>query len=331
MTAPTKTYAAGIISTSKLNYVDPTRIYIQPMNDPNRRNKRFDFGNLENDMGTMKTVGWNKNQPALIKRIKGREGFDFELIDGERRLTYCNQLITKGFNFPEEVDPRVHGIPAVIEPESTSDFELVVRMMTANHGKPFNPAEEMMAVKELLDMPRPDGKKTTLKDVSKATGRSMIHLEHVMATLQADDSVKDAIKDGSVPVALARRVAVKAKGDAAKQQELINKAKAAKSKGGKAGQEDMRRVKDEVEGLQRRKLKPGQEAPSKQLSPQQIKDLAAKLAKDFAAAFELIGGESPEFFMSKVKGDDLLSAAYLMGAANALAVVQGAKNVNLSV
>lgn len=326
----TKTYASGIISTSKLNYVDPTRIYIQPMDAPNRRNKRFDMGNLENDLGTMKTSGWNKNQPVLIKRIKGREGFDFELIDGERRLTYCNQLIAKGFNFPEDADPRVHGIPAVIEPETTSDFDLVVRMMTANHGKPFNPAEEMMAVQDLLNMPRADGKKTTLKDVAKATGRSMIHLEHVMATLQADDSVKDAIKDGSVPVALARRVAVKAKGDAAKQKELIGKAKEAKAQGGKKGQETLRRVRDEVEGIQRRKLKSGTAVPSKQLSPQQIKDLAAKMAKEFAAAFELVGGESPEFFLTKVQGDDLLSAVYLMGVSNALAVVQGAKGIKLS-
>lgn len=324
-----KTYAAGIISTSKLNYIDPTRVYIQPADAPERRNTRTDFGNLENDLGTMKTHGWHKNQPALVRRTK-REGFDFELVDGERRMTYCKQLIAKNFNFPEEVDPRVHGIPAVIEEAGASDFDLVVRMMTSNHGKPFTPIEEMYAVQKLLALPRADGKPTTMKDISKATGRSMIHLEHVMAALQADDSVKEAIKDGSVPVALARRVAVKAKGDKAAQKTLIERAKAAKAKG-KQGQEDMRRIKDEVETISRRKLKPAQEAPSRQLSVQQVRDLEVQMTKVCADAMTTIGATSVEDFRTKIKGDDLLAAVYQLGVAQALQHVSGKAKLKLEI
>lgn len=313
--ATTSSNPAGITKRSSSYFADPLRILIQPKGDPAaRRNTRFDFGDLDEDLGSMKTSGFHAHKPLLVKRIKGNPDFDFELIDGERRLTYVLQLLSKKLaEFPD-------GVPVVIEDANSTDVQLIVKMLTANTGRRFNPLEEAQAIKKLRDGGM------SVKDICKNIGKYERQVREALALLDAAPEVLEAVEKKEISTTLARNIATKHKGNKEAQ-------KAATEKAAKGDKKTKKVVAEEVSRVERRRLKPGQEVKVKQLGPQQIADLESVIAKKFVEAMNAgpgVGNWTLEGVKSDIKKDDKQAQAYLLGAAQALQAVLGHK-VNVSV
>lgn len=306
-----KTRDADIVRRGNAYFIDPTLI--------DRRegwNPRFDFGEIEELARSIKhQLEVDPKSGGLLNdiRVKRKEGGRFELVDGDRRLTAIELLMKKGTSFPD-------GIPAKIETKGQSDVALLIKMFEANSGKPFTPLEEAAAYKRMQDAGM------TIKQMVKAVGRSDVHIIEVLALLTADDSVKEALKDGTIGKTHARQIAVHARGDKAKQQELVAKAKAAKS-----GTGDKAKLKDDIEAARVAKnAKKGRTLKMRALSDTQLSELGAKVALDMTAKMK--DAKKPADFNVRawIKKDDMLALAFTFGALEALKASAGAK-VELSI
>lgn len=191
---------AGIVHRGNSYRIDPRAIDRRPGWNP-----RFDFGDIPQLAESIKAQG------VLMPLRVVRKGDRFELIDGDRRLTAIEKLMKDGAKFPE-------GVPAIIETAGQSDADLTIRMILANEGKPFLPLEEAAAYKRLRDSGM------TIKQLCEKVGRVSRHVTQMLALVEADDSVKDAVKDGKIGKQVAKDIATKAKGDKGKQKELTEKA-----------------------------------------------------------------------------------------------------------
>lgn len=195
-------YGPGIIARTNSYRIDPKSIVRREGWNP-----RFDFGEIEELAKSIKENG--VLQPIRVKR-HGKE--QFELIDGDRRLTAIEYLMKQGVEFPE-------GVMAIIEDKAASDVDSMILMFEANSGKPFLPIEAAKAYRMLMDTG------LTAKQVAKKLGRSEAHVKFTVALTEADASVTEALEKGEINSVEARTIA-KSK-DKAKQKELVGKVKAA--------------------------------------------------------------------------------------------------------
>lgn len=220
------TNANGITKRTNAYFIDPTKIVRKPGFNP-----RFDFGDIKELVQSIRHNG-------LLNSIRVKRVADnFELIDGDRRVTAIEHLLKEGFEFPD-------GIPAVIVDKSISEVDALIQMFEANSGKPFLPLEEAAAYQRLRDAG------LTIKQICEAVGRASVHVTSTLAILKADDSVKAAIKDGSINKTLAKKIATKAKGDQSKQAEMVRTAQT-----GKSGK---KLVAEQAEDIKKRPAKKGQ-------------------------------------------------------------------------
>ncbi len=197
----------GVIGTGRIHFADPAHIVRRP-----GWNARVDFGDLSDIEKPMRANGFHKHQPLLVRRNADGK---FELIDGDRRFTVVEKLIKDGVKFDE-------GIPIIMAAQGLSDDDALVMMLTSNRGKPLLPLEEAAAYHRFVLA----GKKP--KEIGALVGKSEGHVKWTLELLNADDSVKEAVKKGEVSATLAKTIATKAKGNAAKQKELVAKAKQGK-------------------------------------------------------------------------------------------------------
>lgn len=255
--------APGIMKRGELPFADPAMIVRRKDWNP-----RFDFGDMKELETSIESNGFRKEKPLLVRR--NEEG-KIEIVDGDRRFTAVQTLMKRGVEFPS-------GIPVVFEEKAVTDVEALVHALTANNGKPLLPLEEAAAYKRLQDA----GMKP--KQIAKATGRSEANIKWTMCLLTADDSVKDAMKDGKINSSLGKDIAQKAKGDASKQKELVEKA----VKGGKAGK---KLVKEEVAGIKRRPTskKTQETIVPKLLTESQLRTRESVLIKHVTDGFAALG------------------------------------------
>lgn len=214
----------GIIKRGDLPFADPAVIVRRKDWNP-----RFDFGDMKELEQSIEVNGFRKEKPLLVRR--NDEG-GIEIVDGDRRFTAVQALIKRGIAFPD-------GVPVIFEDRAATDEQALIHALTANNGKNLLPLEEAAAYKRLLD----GGMK--VKEIAKHVGRSEGHVKWTRELLEADDSVKDAVKDKKISGVMGKSIAQKAKGDKDKQKELVEKA----TKGGKAGK---KLVKEEVAKIKRR-------------------------------------------------------------------------------
>ncbi len=222
------TNASGIVKRTNAYFIDPTMIVRREGWNP-----RFDFGDIKELAQSIRSNG--VLNPIRVKRV----GDKFELIDGDRRFTAIELLLKEGHAFEG-------GVSAIILDKAIADVDALIQMFEANTGKPFLPLEEAAAYQRMRDAGM------TLKQICEKVGRAQVHVTKTLALLQADQSVKDAVADGSINSTLAKQIAVKAKGNKGKQKEMVEKAK----KGGKAGK---KLVKEEAEQIKKRPAKKGQD------------------------------------------------------------------------
>lgn len=286
-------------------YVDPSLLIFEG-------NPRFDQGDLGEIEQSMITEGFYPHKPLLVKRV----GEKLRVVDGGRRGTAVQNLLKKGHTFPD-------GIPVAVADKNLTEAQLRVMAYTANNSKSFLPLEEAALFKKMRDGDEGvTGSGMTIKQIHERTGKSTVHINKALALIESDASVQEAVKDGSVSATLGKAVAVKARGDKAKQKELIDRAKQSGKKGQKALAEEVERTQG------RRRLNKPQVL--KALGPAQIGELEAKQSLKFANAFKSLGYESMEAVRLEISKDDSLTLAFLMGTALALQAVRGNK-VNLEV
>ena len=294
----------GIVKRTNAYFVDPTKVAREEGWNP-----RFDFGEIEGLAASIKANG--VLNAIRVKRMAApdADGKVFTLIDGDRRLTAIEFLLKKGHEFPE-------GIPAVIVDKNQEDVTSLIQMFEANSGKTFLPLEEAAAYKRMQDAGM------TVKQICAAVGRKHVHVIEVLNLLKADDSVKDAVTDGSIGKTIAKQIAKVAKGDSAKQKELVDQAKAVGKDAGKR-----RAILKEVEKTRAAKAaKRGKTLKIRALSDVELSEIGSSVAQmvmehlttnKMAADFDVRGW---------CKKDKELTLAYTAGALAALKVAAGGIN-----
>lgn len=255
----------GLIKRSEFLCVDPSIIVVKPDFNP-----RFDQGEIENLESSIRAEGFWKNKPLIVRKLDDGK---LELRGrGGRRFTAVQNLLKKGHEFPD-------GIPVVIEDKNVTDVQALIMDLVDNNQKPLLPLEEAAAYDRLMK----EGMK--VKEIAKLVHRSEGHVKWTMGLLEADDSVKDAVKDKKISAVMGKSIAQKAKGDKAKQKELV----AAATKGGKAGK---KLVKEEVAKIKRRPTKKTQEViVPKLLTESQLRTRESVMIKHVTEGFAALGIE----------------------------------------
>jgi ParB/RepB/Spo0J family partition protein len=293
---------SGIVKRTNFYYADPARIRIQKDGE-GKRNARFDLGDLEADLGSMRTDGFYAHKPLLVVRVTDSPDYDFEVVDGERRMTYVQHLLKKGHVFEG-------GIPVVLEDKKSTEADMLVKMLTANTGKAFLPLEEAAAYKKMRDLGM------TIKQICERTGKHPPQVNAALALLHADDSVVDAVKSGKIGSTLAKQISVKAKGDKAKQKELVEKATSSK--------QAKNLVKEEVERLEsRRRPRLNKPQKLKPLGCHQIVQLETETYERLVKFLEIAGLSDLDQLNNLAVDDPAVAAAFLAGKHSALREVQG--------
>lgn len=309
------TLASGIAKKIQSYNADPRAIARREGWNP-----RFDFGEIAD---LAKSIQANGVLNALrVKRpMEPRaDGKAFELIDGDRRLTAIELIL--------ETDPNAFpdGVPVHMVEKSQDDLTSLIQMFEANTGKPFLPVEEAEAFKRMRDAG------LTLKDIATRIGRSEAHITDTLNLLIAAPAVKKAAQAGEVTASDAKEIARVAKGDHAAQEELLDKAKAAKS-GDKGAKQELR-VKINKK-LDEKAQKKGVQRPRNAfLSAEQVGKLAARLDAHYKAlaASEAVAENQADldaFVTGSVQHDPGMVAAYTAGVLHALKVVAGFEGITL--
>lgn len=301
---------AGVLKRSNAYFIDPARI--------TRRegwNPRFDFGEIETLAAQIKGVKAGDEasggllNPIRVKRIVGNPDADFELIDGDRRLSAIEFLMKKGETFPV-------GIPAVIVDKSQDDITSLTQMFLANEGKKFLPMEEAIAYQRMRDAGM------TLKQICAAVGRKQVHVTEILNLLDADDTVKEAATKGEIGKTMAKQIATAAKGDKTKQKELVEAAKAAGTD--KTAQRAVKRKVDTARVA--KAAKKGKVLKIRALSDAELSDIGAAVAEHLSKKLEDMGISVEEDLVEMIKKDPNMILAYTTGALDALKVAAGGPN-----
>lgn len=312
---------AGVLSKSSGAYnIDPRRV--------TRRadwNVRFDFGEIEELAKSIRrqrelTGTSGLLNPIRVKRIKPttERDFDFEIVDGDRRLSAVELILKKDADFFDET-----GIPAMLVDKAQDDFTSLIQMFEANTGKPLLPLEEAVAFKRLFDygVAASVKKADIFKWIAKQVGRSDIYVWETMQLLAADEDVQEALKTKAITGTTARQIAIHAKGDSAKQKDLVQKAKAAgKDKTKKAA------LKKELDDARRAKhAKKGRVLKIRALSDADLTALGKTLAATMLQKLKDAGKPADFNIRDWVKKDDKLALAAAFGALEALKAAAGMK------
>lgn len=285
--------ASGIISKGTSYNADPSHIV--------RRegwNTRFDFGDIEELKSLIKQQGFRKDKPLVVKRNADNM---LEIIDGDRRFTAVQRLITEGHTFEE-------GIPVVIEDKKIDDMSATVLMLTANNGKQFLPLEEAAAYKRLLDF----GRKPT--EIAKLLGKSDAHVKDRLALLSAAPDVKKALEDGTIGSTLAENIVNHSKGDHAKQKELVEKVKS-----GKEGKKAVRRVLDQPK---KPKPAPAHRAEDKPASIDDLQKLELEAMAKGSELFKALGLDEAAI-RPFIQESDERAASFYFGVMMAIRAARG--------
>ena len=279
---------ADITKVAKLYFADPSAFVIKE-----GWNTRFDMGDIAGLEASIAANGFRRSKPIVAIRDEDRK---LEVIDGARRMTAVWNLIKKGHEFPE-------GIPVSIEDKGASVADRTLIMFTANDGKPFLPLEAAAALQRLRD----EG--LTVKQIMAATGKSDVYITETLALLTASEEVKDAVKSGKIGKTLGSKIAIKAKGDHAKQKEMVDTA----VKGGKAGKKLVNETADKIK--KRRPTKNAQDAmiKPKPLTQSQLETRESVLLQKMKEATKATGIPF-DHMVTRIAESDVMAAAFHFGA-----------------
>lgn len=287
-------------------------------------NPRFDFGEIEELAKSIYVQATQHKVPGglLMPLRVQRKGDRFELIDGDRRLTAVELLLTRVALNKEISYAFDEGVPAYIVNANQDEETNLLQMFEANTSKPFSPLEEAAAYKQFLDLG------WSRSDICKKVGRSSMHVNSTLLLLDADVSLQDAVKRGEVSASTAKEIARAAKGDKGEQVDLLATAKASKGKGDTA-KTAKGQLKSKLQAKKEAKAaKKGKTLKMRALTDEQLSELGARLAKHLATLLkdaklgeDISQGDLKEWAAK----DDKLAVAYTAGVVDALKAAAGLK------
>lgn len=303
--------APGILKRSNSYFVDPAMV-----DDDGSANTRFDLGDIECLAGQIEmqlsidpASGGLLNDIRVVRKSDGR----FTVIDGRRRLSALHLLMKKGIVFPV-------GVPAKIDKIMT-DVEALRKMFLANEGKAFLPLEEAAAYEKF----RIAG--LTVKQIGDIVGRKHMHVSQMLALIDADESLKQALISGKISKQMAKDIAATTKGDKEAQKELTAQASAVgkntkDAKGRKA-------VKQAIQAKKVQKAaKKGRALKMCALDDDQLKEMGEKLSKHLVVLMKEAGikeATTSAAFRAMVAKSEPMAVAFTFGAIEALKAAAGLK------
>lgn len=300
--APSKSNPSGIVKRSNAYFTTLDALEIEP-----GFNNRFDMGEIDELAKSIKANG-------LMNGLRvQRSGIGkFKIIGGHRRHAALS-LIAK--NSPDH--PALAAIPVTIIDSTLNEVEQTIQMFEDNGGKPLLPMEEAIAFKKLRDAGM------TIKAITQRVGRKQMHVTEMLALLNGDEELINAVKDGSIGVTLAKRIAVVAKDDKAKQRELVQEAKSV-PKNAKAGKA-RKAIKAKVEDARRAKAKAaGKKLKMRALTDDQLHMLGEKLSGYLMEQMAAIGLDPEADLVKWMKGaDDDCKVAFTFGTLQAMKAAAG--------
>lgn len=319
---PKTSVGPGVVKKTDDAYnIDPRRVTMEE-----GWNVRYDMGDIESFAAGIKAQlerdprGGGLLHPLGVQRLDPKDPlarggkYDFVTRRGHRRTTSIQLLLEDGVDFP-------FGVPATIMDKSMSLRDSILEMYVESDQKPWLPLEEAVAFKRLQEgdpTVEPPVPGMTVKEISKATGRSDHHIIATLALLTADEAVVAALKDGTVGKTTARAIAKDARGDKARQRELVALAQGAGKGKGKTA------VRDALHAERVKKAaKQGRALKIRALSDAQLSAIGVKLAGEMVGKMK-DAGKKPDFDVDGwIRKDDALALAYTYGALQATKAAAG--------
>lgn len=291
-------------------YIDPTLIDVK-----DGWNARIDFGDLQELAGQIKSQKVLDGHGLLNDirvQLKDDNSGRYWLVDGERRYQSVMGLIDQGEFFE-------FGIPAKVEAADANLDDLIIKMFLANEGKRLLPYEEGMYFKRLQDGGM------TIKEIEAKTGRSDSSIWYGLALIVADEDLVDAIRKGTIGTTIAKTIAVNARGDKAKQKELVAKAKEVKTTGDKKKLAALKKEIDEARRVKAAKERPNLKIKARKAEESEIADMGAKVAARLKEVMDKFGMEHDTNMEEWIGNDRELQIAANFGALQALKAIMGVK------
>lgn len=329
-TAPTesaakRTEAAGVTKRSSAFFIDPDLVVIDP-----DWNVRFDMGDIEelassieaelkrdpDSGGLIHPIGVRRLKPSDPLSQGGKKHFVVQW--GHRRTTAIHMLRTRHVKFPV-------GIPAKIVDKGQDVQHATIQMFVENNNKPLLPLEEAAAYKRLRDG-FPDSEPPipgmTVKQICAAVGRREMHVTEMLALLDADPELKEAVKTGEVGKTQAKQIAKHAKGDKETQKKLTAVAKKANA-GDKTAKKELEKGLDA--SRRAKAAKKGRTLKMRALSDEELNKLGLDMQNQLKKHLK-DAGKADDFDLKKwVGADDKLALAATFGAIMALRAAAGIK------
>lgn len=317
----TKSLPSGIIAKTTGYLVNPKLITRRQGFNP-----RFDFGEISLLAKSIEANGLL--MPIRVKRLPAGEaatlGKDFELVDGDRRLTAIELLMSEN----RATEYLEAGIPAILVDRSQDDITSLIQMFEANTGKSFLPLEEAAAFKRMRDAGM------TIADICKRVGRADVHVTDTLALLEADDSVKEALASGQIGATDAKVIATAAKGDKEAQADLVKDAKVAKAGKGKTATGKAARAAFTTKVQQKKAARAaakGKTLKIRALTDDQLSAIGAKVGELLMVKMKEAFPKTPMSdqvkaradFRDTISKDEALAAAYTFGALEGLLAAAG--------
>lgn len=311
----------GITASTSAYFVDPSLI-----DPPPDFNPRIDLGDIEGLAASIAAqLQRDPDSGGLINdlHVRRTEGGRFQVTDGKRRREAIALLLKKGTIFPR-------GVPVKFVEKNASDRDLLIQMFVANDGKAFTPMEEAAAYKKLRDDEvdaegKVIRKGMTIQEIGAAVGRKHMHVSQMLALIDADASVKEALSTGKIGKTAAKEIASAAKGDKEKQKVLVAQAEAiGKDAKNKKARRQFKEAVDETKV--KKAAKKGRKLMPRRLSEDQLAALGEKLADHLKKLMKEAGVSAEmksEEYRAIIAKDEKLAAAATFGALEALKACAG--------
>ena len=148
---------------------------------PNRHQPRKEFKTKD-----LEELAESIDQQGLIQPITVRkmddldEGFEYELIAGERRLRAVRDILQKD---------KILAIIRSVSEENAQEAAITENLQRQN----LNPIEEAIAIQKLMDMHN-----LTQEQVGKRLGKSRAYISNTLRLLRLDAEIKDMVSGGAL-------------------------------------------------------------------------------------------------------------------------------------
>jgi ParB family chromosome partitioning protein len=148
---------------------------------PNRHQPRKEFKNKDLEELAESIDQQGLIQPIIVRKMDDlEEGFEYELIAGERRLRAVRDILQKD---------KIQAIVRSVSEENAQEAAITENLQRQN----LNPIEEAIAIQRLMDMHN-----LTQEQVGKRLGKSRAYVSNTLRLLRLDAEIKSMVSSGTL-------------------------------------------------------------------------------------------------------------------------------------